>query len=574
MKQDKNITVARYIVSFIEKTGIDIVPVIQGGAIMKVIDELGQSKKLKYICPNHEQALAMMVDAYARIKGFGVGMATSGPGGINLATGIACAYYDSIPCMFITGQVGMFHVTGKKKVRQRGFQETDIVSVLKPVTKYAVLLKDAKDARYEFEKAYYLAKSGRPGPVVIDVPYNVQREKINPAKLRHFILPVENSKKIFAATKKAVETVLRDLRKCERPIILAGGGVRLAGQVGVLRKLAHKLHLPVVTTWGGIDYFEPDDKFYLGNIGRTGNKSAVQAVQQSDLLISLGARFTSKEIIDEKLFAKDAKIISIDVDRAELVEGLINPHIKFNSDLKHFLPAILKASARLRLEHVKSWLKETDELKRKWYKIDATRAGSLGKYVSPYRFGEALSSVMRPGDIFLPDCGVNLMWMAQSFRLKYGQRFMTSWGCSPMSYAFPASLGAKLAKKNANVVATIGDGSMQMNIQELQTAVFNKIPVKVFVFNNRCYASIRHPAKSLFEGRAYGTDEKTGYCPPDFLKIARAYGWKAFSFGPKDNLRKKIKKILAMSGPVLVEVPVDPEQFVFENTDLIPEVPK
>src|SRR3989344_6278839 len=255
MKQDKNITVAKYIVSFIEKTGIDVVPVIQGGAIMKVIDELGQSKKLKYICPNHEQALAMMVDAYARIKGFGVGMATSGPGGINLATGIACAYYDSIPCMFITGQVGMFHVTGERKVRQRGFQETDIVSVLKPITKYAVLLRNAKDARYELEKAYYLAKSGRPGPVVIDVPYNVQREKINPEKLRHFIPPVENRKKVLASTKKAVEMVLDDLRKCERPIILAGGGVRLAGQVDILRKLVRKLHLPVVTTWGGIDYF-------------------------------------------------------------------------------------------------------------------------------------------------------------------------------------------------------------------------------------------------------------------------------------------------------------------------------
>src|SRR3989344_6653334 len=208
MKQDKNITVAKYIVSFIEKTGIDVVPVIQGGAIMKVIDELGQSKKLKYICPNHEQALAMMVDAYARIKGFGVGMATSGPGGINLATGIACAYYDSIPCLYITGQVGMFHVRGNRRVRQRGFQETDIVSILKPITKYSVMLRSGADARYEFEKAVYYAKSGRPGPVHIDIPYNVQREEIEPERLKGFVAPDEktdgreNSSRVFTAMKK------------------------------------------------------------------------------------------------------------------------------------------------------------------------------------------------------------------------------------------------------------------------------------------------------------------------------------------------------------------------------------
>ncbi len=573
MNQGGQITVSKYFISRIEDLGVPTIPVIQGGAIMKLIDDLGQSKKLKYICPNHEQALAMMVDAYARVKGFGVGMATSGPGGINLATGIACAYYDSVPCMFITGQVGMFHVKGNRAVRQRGFQETDIVNIVKPITKYAVLLENPEDARYELEKALHLAKSGRPGPVLIDIPYNVQRALINPENLRGYESENDDAldKKL---AKSASKEILKELKRASRPLILAGGGARISGQSENVRKLVKLLGMPIVTTWGAIDFFEPDFPLYGGNIGRVGNHSANKLVQRSDFLLSLGCRFTTKEIIDEKRFAKDAKIVSVDIDRGELEEGLIDPNTKLRFDLGVFIPELLNNIKGSHNKSLDDWINEFKKIKTNHFSIDATRPESVGAYVSPYKFGRALSATMPPRATLISDCGVNLMWMAQSFAVKPGQRFMSAWGCSPMGYALPASLGAQLADKDGLVVVTVGDGGMQMNIQELQTLAFSGLPIKIFVFNNGCYISIKHPAKEAFEGRAYATDEETGYKPPDFVKVARAYGIKALTMKAEDNLEQKLKGILAMPGPVITNVPVDPEQFVFENGDLIPQTPK
>ncbi len=570
---ENKVSVAKYLVSLIEKTGVRVVPVIQGSAIMKVIDELGQNRNLRYVCPNHEQGLAMMVDAYARIHGFGVGMVTSGPGGMNASTGIACAYYDSIPCMFITGNVGRFHLKGNRGVRQRGFQESDMVSLLKPITKYAVLLENPEDVRYEFEKAFYLAISGRPGPVAIDVPYDVQRAMIDPEKLKGFV-PQQNPGEEHGdeELRKAAKSIIEALKNAKRPVLLAGGGVRISGQVDALRRLVKSLRIPVVTTWGGLDFFEPDHPLYLGNIGRSGNRAAVDIVQNCDLLLSLGARFTTKEIVDEKNFAKNARIFSIDIDKSELEEGLIDPVVKVLADLKRFLPILLR-------EAEKSGLRLLDPEKEKilksaYYIIDATREGTGKEFISPYRFCEALSSVLSPQDIITADVGVNLTWVAQAFRLKEGQRLISAWGCSPMGYAFPAAIGAQLANEKAKVVAILGDGGMQMNIQELQTVFFNKLPIKIFVFNNQCYMSIKAAVVSLFDGRIFGTDKTSGYAPPDFVKVAEAYGIKAVSLEPGEDLKKQIKEVLDAKEPVLVNIPVDPEQYVLDNVDLLPVTPK
>lgn len=566
-------TVAQYLTSLFKSAGVDAIPVLQGGAIMKLIDEVGENTQLTYISPNHEQALAMMVDAYARIKGFGIGMVTSGPGAQNLATGIACAYYDSIPCMFITGQVGMFHNKGERRVRQRGFQETDIVSMVKPITKYAVLLEKAEDVRYVFEKALYLAKSGRPGPVLIDVPFNVQRALINPEELKGYTpeSPVVSS---LQESEKSIEDIFIDIENSKKPLILLGGGVHLANQSETVRALIAKLNVPVVATWCALDIFEAENPFYGGNIGRAGNKSANRAIREADLLLTLGTRFATKAIISEKNFAKKAKIISVDIDRGELEDGLVPAQVKLQFDLGEFLPRMLRAAQTKALTPKVEWLDEFAQLKRDGFRNDNTPKGT--SYVNPYKFTETLSELLTSNSIIVGDTGTNLCWFAQAYAAKYGQRMISSWGNSPMGYALPAAIGAYLANKDANIIVINGDGGMQMNIQELQTIALNKIPVKVFVLNNDCYANVKFPAIDEFHGRFHALGRGMGYAAPDFVKIAGAYGIPAFSIRGSDDLEGKIKEALSTDGPVVVDVIIDPEQRAWEDLELLapPPIPK
>ena len=559
-------TVAKYLVSLFPKTGVELIPLFQGGNIMKFIDEVGENPKLKYLVPNHEQALAIIVDGYARLRGFGIGLATSGPGVTNLMTGIACAYFDSIPCLFLTGQVGRFHIKGERGVRQRGFQETDVMTMVKPITKFAATLLNPEDARYLFEKAVYLAKSGRPGPVVIDIPYDVQRAIVEPSKLKGFVPPPEASvpKSDLA---KSVNSILNSLKKARRPVLLLGGGIRLSNQVESVRSIVSLLNIPVLTTWSAMDILEFNHPLFGGNIGINGHQSAHLAVQASDLLISLGNRFTTKGIINEKEFAKNSRVIAVDIDSAELNDGLIPVDLKIRADLKEFLPLLLKTLKKSKGKFSSAqWLKEFQELKSKHYFIDVT-VRDHPKYLSPYKFIRTLSGLLRKDDIIVADTGINLIWMMQAFRIKKGQRLFSAFGHSPMGYAATAAIGAYYANKNkkAKIIAAIGDGGMQMNIQELQTIAFNKIPVKIFVFNNHCLGNLKFPCLAQFEGRAHGTDPASGYAAPNFTQIARAYGLKAITLEPQGDFKRQIKEALDFPGPVLIEIPIDPEQYIFEN---------
>ncbi|MDP2704179.1 MAG: thiamine pyrophosphate-binding protein [bacterium] len=553
----KEVSVARYLVSKIEELGIDTVPVIQGGAIMKMIDEVGESKKLRYICPNHEQALAMMVDAYARLRGFGVGMATSGPGATNLATGIACAYYDSIPCLFITGQVGMFHVKGSRGVRQRGFQETDVVSVLRPITKFAVLLDKGEDARYVFEKAVHIAKTGRPGPVVIDLPYNVQRQMVDPDALKGYI-PEEPEQQNKEEITKETEEVVEKLYRAQKPLLLVGGGVRIAGYEKEIYEFVQKTELPVVTTWSAADIFPPDFPLYLGNIGKSGNASAVKALQESDVLLCLGVRFTPRTIIHEKKFAEQTEVIAVDIDHTELEEGIITPRKKICCDLKEFIPVMIRSAGGKKMEQ-EDWKKRLEKLKMEEYVIH----GSLehnDEYVDPYRFVPILFEEAPANAVFIPECGANLIWVMQAYKLKKGQRIFSAWGNSPMGYAFPAAIGARLANPNVPVIATIGDGGFQMNIQELQTIVGNNIDIKVFILNNKCYGNIIIGATKEFQGRVHGNNAKTGYTAPDFIKVAKAYGVGTETITNNKEIKEKVRSVLQRKGAVIVDVNINPDQ--------------
>jgi len=521
-----------------------------------MIDEVGESSILDYIVPNHEQALAMMVDGASRLSGYGVGFATSGPGAVNLATGIACSFYDSVPCMFITGQVGTFHLKSSKGVRQRGFQETDVISLMRPITKYCTLIDKAEDCRFEFEKALFLSKNGRPGPVVIDLPYDVQRKIVYPSKLRAF--EPETPEPSGETQEDIARFVIQKIRNAVKPLLLVGGGVRISGTENEARIFADRCGIPVVTTWSAADIFSQGNSLYLGNIGKSGDEAAVLATQECDLLVALGSRFTPKVIINEKSFARNAEMIAIDIDESELEEGLVIARHRVLADLQQFLPLLVKELQESKVV-IQNWLLELDTL-RATHQFKPQLADSSGGYVNPFFFAHELFRLMEDDGAIFADAGANLTWVMQGGRPKADQRLISAWGNSPMGYALPAAVGGKIAQPERQVVATIGDGGFQMNIQELQTIVGNNVDIKVFILNNRCYGNIKMGAKREFDSRIHGNDSNSGYSVPDFVKVANAYGLQAFSIQNDDEVESNLNKILGTKGAVIVDVNIHPSQ--------------
>lgn len=557
----ESVSVARYLISRIEELGPRVIPVLQGGVIMKLIDEVGQSSTLSYVVPNHEQALAMMVDASARLSGFGVGFASSGPGAVNLMTGIACSYYDSVPCMYVTGQVGTFHLRKSRAVRQRGFQESDIVSLMEPITKYVTVIEKADDVRYELEKALAISQSGRPGPVVLDLPYDIQRQMVNSNSLNRY--SPQHSPPDGDALKRQARFIVEKIMGSKRPLLLVGGGVRLSGMGEEARKLALKTKIPVVTTWSSADIFSNTFPSYLGKVGKSGDRAAVDAVQESDFLLCLGSRFTPKVIINEKEFAKNAEICAVDVDEAELREALIDIDFPVVTDLRALLPLLVETVGNGPVGE-QGWISGCIEnVSSKRFQPDL--ADPTGNSVNPFQFAENLMNSMKDDAILFADSGANLTWVMQGAKPRKEQRIISAWGNSPMGYALPAAIGAKLSAPAKQVVAAIGDGGFQMNIQELQTLIGNQVDVKVFIFNNRCYGNIKMGARREFESRIHGNDASTGYTVPDFLAVAKAYGLATASVRNDSESAATIEKVLNSKGAIIVNVDIHPDQ---EHTEM------
>ena len=556
------IKVADYIFSEVQKLNVDFVPIYQSGNALHLINAVGENKKIKAFVNYHEQANGLAAEAYGRFKKLGVCCSGSGPAATNLSTAIMSAYCDSIPTFFVTGQVGMFHNKKNRKIRQRGFQEVDVKSHMQPITKYSVLVDKVENIRFELEKCLYLAMSGRPGPVVMDVPYNVQIAQVDPKKLKGFTQPKpkkQNFDQIF-------KYVLKEIKNSSKPMILLGGGAQSLKNNDLMLKFLSKLNLPVVTTWLATDMLYYNYPLNLGNLGRSGNRSAVYSVQESDLLLSFGSRLTTKVITNEKTFAKNAKVISFDIDKAELKEGLIKFHKGFEVNLKDFIPNFYKYlnSTKYSYTYKKEWEIKISELKKNHYAIDETYKSKNSKYVSPYKFMNNLFDVSSKNAIFIPDAGMNITWTYQGNKLKKGQKIFTGLGASPMGYALPASIGAYYATKSNQVVVLAGDGGFQMNIQELQALAFHNLPIKVFILNNESLGNTRFPAQKLF-GNSTGNDIKGGYSWPDFVKVAKAYNISAMTFDNKKNFKTQLKKIMNYKKPILVDVRIDPLQFMLDT---------
>ena len=546
-----------YVLHFLSKKKIEKVFLITGGAISFMVDAFSRNKKINYISVGHEQGAAMMADAYSRIgPNFSCTMVTSGPGATNLLTGIACSYFDSIPSLHICGQVNTYEQqtsnTSTLNVRQVGFQETDIVSISKPITKFSYKLKNPNEIKYILEKSYHLATTGRPGPVLLDIPMDLQRQKININKLKSFTPKIEKSKIL----KKKLNFIIKKIIKSKKPVIILGGGIKYAKAEKNLNKFLRKFNIPIVTTWSGVDLVDHSNKNYIGNIGVYGSRSANFAVQNSDLILSLGSRLDTRVTGGvPKNFARNAEKIVVDIDKNELNKKRgLRINYKINLNVKYFLNQINKFNFK-KISKME-WIKRCILWKNK-YPMVLDNYYKDKKFVNPYVFIKFLSKNLKKDDIIIADDGGHLTWTLQAFDVKYGQKLFSAFGNSPMGYALPASIGASVAKNNSKIICVDGDGSIQINLQELHTIDKLKLPIKIFILNNDGYGIIKQ-FQELYLEKRYEASGK-GVSNPDFKKVAKAFNINYSLIKNHKNL-KIIPKILETSYPEIIEVKLSKSQ--------------
>lgn len=553
-----------YVIDFLAKEGVSEIFEFIGGAITHLIDSTVERDDINCVSVHHEQAGAFAAEAYARINGkLGVAMATSGPGALNMITGVGSCWFDSVPCLFITGQVNTYEYKFDRPIRQIGFQETDIISVAKPLTKYAELVVEPESIRYHLEKAVFLAQSGRPGPALLDIPMNVQRAQIEPESLPAFLGSAEHLALVKpVASAEQVAQVRELLQAARRPMILAGGGVRTAGATAELAEFIEKSGTPLVTTLMGLDAVSHDNPAFFGMIGSYGNRFSNMALANCDFLLVLGARLDSRQTgTRPDTFGRAAQKVHVDIDPVEL-NAKVPVELAIHADVKDFLAALNAELAGYQKPDLSPWYGVIERYRERY----PTRSSQTEfPVIEPNRFMELLSAHCSPGDIVCLDVGQNQMWAAQSFRLKEHQRMLISGGMGAMGFALPAALGAAKAAPTEKAIVLSGDGGIQVNIQDLDTIVNHKLPVKMFILNNNCLGMVRQFQDMYFGGRQQST--VVGYGCPDLVRIAEAYGVPSFVIDSMEGAEAVIAEALALAGPAFVEVKL--EQMTCVNPKLV-----
>lgn len=547
-----------YVVQFIRSQQVKHVFIYPGGAITHLVDSLYKEEEIEPIVVHHEQAGAFAADAYARINGnLGVTMATSGPGATNLITGIANSFFDSIPCLYITGQVNTYEYKFDRPIRQVGFQETDIVSIVKPITKDAFLVTEPTQIKYLLQKAVFIAQEGRPGPVLIDIPMNIQRAEIQVDQLECF----EKDNPRTGNNEQLIRQVAEKIKTSTRPVILVGGGVRIANATHELIKFADQTGIPVVTTLMGLDSMPHDHPSFCGMLGAYGNRYANFSVANCDLLLAVGSRLTTRQTSpNPNTFARAAQIIHVDIDPFELDRSIVD--LSIQSDAKTFLTQLNHELSLFDKNSITEWVEQTTEYKKRYPSYPSPYFKE--PFIDPNFFMKQLSDFLSTGDIICLDVGQNQIWAAQSFELKDNQRMLISGGHGAMGYSLPAAIGAFMASNGHRVISISGDGGFQMNIQELQTVVRNNIPLKIVVMNNECLGMIRHFQEIYFDSRYFGTVE--GYSCPNFESIANAYHIKYYQIQRHDQVSLILKQAMNEEGVVLIEVVLP------QNTYVVPKL--
>lgn len=555
--------VADYLTAKLYDAGGENVFLVTGGMIMHLTDALREHEKQTYVCCHHEQAAVMAAEAYGRFTGkLGVAYVTAGPGALNTLSGVVGAYVDSSPCIVVAGQskVSQAVVKGPRQFALQGFNTKPIFD---HVTKYAVMLDDITRVRYEVEKCIHIAKSPRVGPVWIEVPIDIQGDTFDPDEYEGYVPPVEESDS-FAPSKEAVTEVAELIRNSRRPCILAGAGVRLSGAVEELQRFAEETKIPLLTSRLGMDLVGYSHDFYVGHPGTYGDRPANFTVQNSDLLLVIGCRLGIGLVgYDYEGFGNRARKVMIDVDDNELDKPSVVPDVKVRADAKLFLQSLMKELDGFSVDSER-WVEQTRSWKKD-YPVDLPEYAFEKDGINSYHFISALSDRAADDAVFLLDTGSCFHVFAQAFKVKYGQRHIITGGLSTMGYS-PASVGVAAANVGKEVFCITGDGSVQFNIQEFQTIVHNKLPIKTVVLNNRGYLLIRLTQQNFQEGRLIGADCDSGVSFPDLEKIAWTYGIKFIRIADINEMDEKLCELFEYNGPVLCEV-ITPQ-----NQLLIPRV--
>jgi acetolactate synthase-1/2/3 large subunit len=551
--------IADYIVDSIADYGIKDVFVVYGSANGDIVDGFVRNNSTRYIAVMHEQGGGFAAEGYAKVSGkFGVAIATSGPGGMNLVTPIGNCFYDSVPCLFITGQVNSRFLRPDESIRQIGFQETDIVNIVRPITKYATLVMKPEDIKYELEKAIYIATTGRPGPVLLDIPIDVQKQEIDVGNLVEFNTDIQKQYNEQLITEK-IDAYIEDLLESKRPCLMIGGGVRSSDSINELLDLGRRLKLPIFPTWNALDIVCSDYEYYGGRIGTYGGSGRNFGVQNSDLLLAIGSRISGR-ITGGNVhsFARAAKKYMVDVDEAGMQQKL--QQVPFDtcilSDAKIFIDILSDKINNITLPDFSEWVDQVISWKIKYDPVTQDMFRPT-RHVHPYAFTRILSEEMTERDIFCGDCGGNIVVTNHAFETKTGQRYFTNNGNSPMGFSFAAGIGAALAAENSqNVVCMIGDGGFNMNVQELQTIKNYNISLKTIIMNNSIYGITKAFQETNFEGRSEACGPK-GYSPPEFLDIVDAYKIATMSIdsgADYDEVRVQIRKFLDFDGPIVLNL--------------------
>lgn len=557
--------VVDYIASFIsDELGVKDVFMLTGAGSMHLTDGVACNPKLRAICVHHEQSASMALEAYARAnENFAVGYFSTGPAATNALTGLGGAWQDSVPCLFISGQVKRSETgfsSSVSNLRQFGVQELNIIPVVQSLCKYAAHLTDPQMVRYELEKLVAIAKQGRPGPVWLEVPMDVQAASIDPKALPSYLSEYEIPK----AHTDDVSFVSDLLARSSRPVIIAGRGVRLAGAQKLLKEFATKLNIPVVTPYLGIDNLRHDLDIYIGKTGVKGDRAANFAMQNSDLILAIGTSLHVSVVgYEYKQFARAAKKIVVDIDLTSHKKKTIGIDRLIQSDAKYFFEQILLSMTEKKLSpSYKDWLGKCVGWKKK-YPVCLPEYQDTKDAINIYSLVDRLSEQSVTGDFFIADAGSAFYAVSQGVQLtKEGQRYIPSSAMATMGYTLPAAIGVSTAIGDKRVLAVTGDGSLQQNIQELQTLLHYNLPVKLFVLNNDGYLSIRASQKNYFKERYIGEGPSSGVTMPDTLKICEAYGIPAARVSNLKDLDKAIKIAMETSGPYVLDIITPPEQLI------------
>ena len=567
-----------YVIKYLEQLNVKHMFMLPGGGAMHLNDSLGKSEKIQYVVCLHEQACAIAAEAYARVTNQpGLLMVTTGPGGTNALTGVAAAYIESTPMIVISGQVKMMDQIRDQGIRQQGMQELDIVSIVKPVTKYAVMVTKPEEIRYHLDRAVYEATTGRKGPVWLDLPLDIQAMQVDEESLTGWQLETADAQDVQAADAALEHQVLKiidELNHASRPVLLAGNGIRLAEAIPEFEKLVDELGIPVLTTWNGIDLIGEDHPLFFGRPGGMGQRYANFVQQNSDFFLSIGARMNLLQTgYNFDGFAREAVKVMVDIDENELHKINVRLQIAVCADAKAFIRCMLKHADRIEKRDHSEWIAYARRMKEK-YPVVLKKYWEQQDEVNTYALLDVITEQMSDNDIYVSgSSGTCIDVSMQTFRVKKGQRVFSTKGLASMGFGVPATIGACLAGNRRRTVCVNGDGGFQMNIQELETIHRLNLPIKIFVLNNHGYAQIHATQKNIFAGHYVACDEASQLTLSPISDVAAAYRLKTVQIYHNDELKEKVHEVLTYDGPVICEVfvPIDlsafPKQVSYKRSD-------